>query len=82
MEFIEIDLPSGEHGTEFTCWETFAGVLAPVVKATYGNTLVERFGDYQRDVKACLESQSSFQSPSSIPPTSKPEPENQVNGST
>jgi len=80
MEFIEIELANGELGTEFTCWETFAGVLAPVVKATYGSTLVERFGDYQRDVKAYLESQSS--SPSSIPPTSKSEPENMVNGST
>lgn len=82
MEFIEIDLANGEHGTEFTCWETFAGVLAPVVKATYGNTLVERFGDYQRDVKAYLESQSSSLSPPPNPPTSKPEPENPVNGST
>lgn len=81
MEFIEIDLANGEQGTEFTCWETFAGVLAPVVKATYGNTLVERFGDYQRDVKAYLESQSSS-SPSPNPPTSKPEPENPINGST
>jgi hypothetical protein len=82
MEFIEIELENGEHGTEFSCWETFAGVLAPVVKATYGSTLVERFGDYQRDVKAYLESQPSSPSPSSIPPTSKPESENPVNGST
>jgi len=82
MEFIEIELANGELGTEFTCWETFAGVLAPVVKATYGSTLVERFGDYQRDVKAYLESQSSSPSPPPNPPTSKSEPENPVNGST
>ena len=56
MEFVEIELEGGGKGTEFSCWETFGGVLAPVVKATHGGTLVERFGDYQRDVKAFLES--------------------------
>lgn len=57
MEFISIDLGEGKgEGTEFNCWETFAGIMAPVVKATYGGTLAERFGDYQRDVKAFLES--------------------------
>jgi hypothetical protein len=59
MEFISITLENGEQGTEFSCWETFGGVLAPVVKATYGNTLVARFGDYQRDVKTFLESPST-----------------------
>lgn len=59
MEFISNTLENGEDGTEFSCWETFGGVLAPVVKATYGGTLVERFGDYQRDVKAFLESSST-----------------------
>jgi hypothetical protein len=59
MEFISITLENGEQGTEFNCWETFGGVLAPVVKAAYGHTLVERFGDYQRDVKAFLESPST-----------------------
>lgn len=57
MEFVEMELESGEAGTEFSCWETFGGVLGPVVKATVGGTLVERFGDYQRDVKAYLENQ-------------------------
>ena len=63
MEFLSttLTLENGEEGegTEFSCWETFGGILAPVVKATYGNTLVERFGDYQRDVKAFLESSST-----------------------
>ena len=55
MEFVELELENGEIGTEFSCWETFGGVLGPVVKATVGGTLVERFGDYQRDVKTYLE---------------------------
>jgi hypothetical protein len=55
MEFIEIELENGERGTEFSCWETFGGVLASVVKGTYGGTLVERFGDYQRDVRGFFE---------------------------
>jgi len=59
MEFLSITLENGEEGTEFSCWETFGGVLASVVKATYGSTLVERFGDYQRDVKAFLSDPST-----------------------
>jgi hypothetical protein len=69
MEFIEIELGEGKgEGTEFSCWETFAGVLTPIVKATYGGTLIERFGDYNRDVKAFLESTSpsSFSSASAL----------------
>ena len=61
MEFLPLTLPDNTPGTEFSCWETFGGVLAPVVKATVGSTLVERFGDYQRDVKAYLETQSPAQ---------------------
>jgi len=55
MEFVEVELGEGEMGTEFSCWETFGGILGPVVKAVAGEQLVERFGDYQRDVKAYLE---------------------------
>jgi hypothetical protein len=62
LEFIEIELESGEKGTEFSCWETFGGVLGPVVKATVGGTLVERFGDYQRDVKGYLEGKKGEES--------------------
>ncbi|KAG9236347.1 hypothetical protein BJ875DRAFT_503425 [Amylocarpus encephaloides] len=51
MEFREV-----EGGTGYLCWETFGGLLAPVVKRTVGSTLVDRFGDYARDVKQYLES--------------------------
>lgn len=51
MEFAEN--PSG--GTDYCCWETFGGLLGSVVKATVGGQLVNRFGDYARDVKAFVE---------------------------
>jgi len=51
MEFVQRE----EGGTEYACWETFGGVLGPVVKRMVGGTLVDRFGDYARDVKGFLE---------------------------
>ncbi|PVH82111.1 hypothetical protein DL98DRAFT_653466 [Cadophora sp. DSE1049] len=36
----------GRKGTEYVCWETFGGVLAPVVRLAVGGTLRERFGEY------------------------------------
>jgi len=51
MDFVAIE----GGGTDYTCWETFGGILAVAVKGTVGSTLVERFGDYARDVKGFLE---------------------------
>jgi hypothetical protein len=45
------EIEGGETRTEVVCWETFGGVLAPVVKLTAGKTLVERFGDYFAGLK-------------------------------
>ncbi|KAH9220232.1 hypothetical protein DL95DRAFT_456764 [Leptodontidium sp. 2 PMI_412] len=46
-ELTEIDEgDEGRKGTEYVCWETFGGVLAPVVKLAVGGTLRERFGEY------------------------------------
>lgn len=50
MEFVDWD-----GGTEYSCWETFGGLLGSVVKATVGGQLVDRFGDYARDVKGYVE---------------------------
>jgi len=50
MEFVKAD-----GGTDYTCWETFSGVLAPVVKRVVGRTLGSRFEDYARDVKEFVE---------------------------
>jgi hypothetical protein len=55
MEFLEIALDDGKIGTEYSCWETFGGLLGPVVKSTFGNQLVDRFGDYARDVRGYFE---------------------------
>jgi hypothetical protein len=55
MEFLEIALDNGMIGTEYSCWETFGGLLGPVVKSTFGNNLVDRFGDYASDVRRYFE---------------------------
>jgi hypothetical protein len=46
-----------ERVANYGSWlrETFGGVLAPVVKYTTGAKLVDRFGDYSRDLKAYYE---------------------------
>ncbi|CAG8961638.1 hypothetical protein HYFRA_00006175 [Hymenoscyphus fraxineus] len=54
MEFYE----DGEGGTEYLCWETFGGVLGPIVRRTVGGQLVDRFGDYASDVRGFFESPS------------------------
>lgn len=51
MEFVETE----DGGTEYSCWETFGGVLGSVVKRMVGEQLVDRFGDYARDVKKFVE---------------------------
>ena len=52
MEFLEFE---GLEGTEYVCWETFGGILGGAVKATVGAQLVDRFGEYARDVKLWIE---------------------------
>lgn len=51
MEFTEYEIEGGAIGTDYVCWETFGGLLARGVKAAKGSQLVERFGDYSRDVR-------------------------------
>ncbi|KAH7411097.1 hypothetical protein BKA64DRAFT_741705 [Cadophora sp. MPI-SDFR-AT-0126] len=46
-ELVEVNEGAqGRNGTEYVCWETFGGVLAPVVRLAVGGTLRERFGEY------------------------------------
>ncbi|KAK3354197.1 hypothetical protein B0H65DRAFT_553929 [Neurospora tetraspora] len=48
QEFVQVYPPSGtldEPETAYRCWETFYGVLAPVVKAAAGNQIM-RGGTY------------------------------------
>jgi len=51
MEFVECQMEDGDMGTSYVCWETFGGMLGSVVKATVGNQLIDRFGDYSRDLR-------------------------------
>ncbi len=54
MEFIEVDV-DGKIETDYSCWETFGGMMGSTVKFTVGSQLIDRFGDYARDVKEFLE---------------------------
>ncbi|KAH8885676.1 hypothetical protein GQ53DRAFT_751024 [Thozetella sp. PMI_491] len=47
QEFVEA--PGGE--TEYICWETFYGLLAPVVKFMVGRQLITGFGVWMEDLK-------------------------------
>ncbi|PBP23562.1 hypothetical protein BUE80_DR005537 [Diplocarpon rosae] len=46
------DEQHGVVGTRYVCWETFAGVMAPIVKWTVGASLVSRFGEYAGGLRA------------------------------
>ncbi|KAF8850930.1 hypothetical protein BDZ45DRAFT_679498 [Acephala macrosclerotiorum] len=54
MEMVEVE---GEGGmkTDYVCWETFGGMLGPMIKMVVGSQLVDRFGDYSRDLRQYFE---------------------------
>ena len=55
-ELVEVDEGGeGRKGTEYVCWETFGGVLAPVVRLAVGGTLRERFGEYAEGLRGFCE---------------------------
>ncbi|KUJ16224.1 uncharacterized protein LY89DRAFT_685256 [Mollisia scopiformis] len=51
MEMVEVE----GGGTDYVCWETFGGMLGSVVKMMVGAQLVDRFGDYSRDLREHFE---------------------------
>ncbi|EAA36189.2 hypothetical protein GE21DRAFT_842 [Neurospora crassa] len=54
QEFVEIHPPLGtldEPETAYQCWETFYGVLAPVVKAAAGSQIVRGFDVWMEGLK-------------------------------
>jgi len=59
MEFIETEFEDGTRGTEYICWETYGGLLGPAVKGFVGTKLIDRFGDYAKDVKGFCEGGAS-----------------------
>ncbi|KAJ4404473.1 hypothetical protein N0V82_010490, partial [Gnomoniopsis sp. IMI 355080] len=51
QEFVD----DGHGGTEYTCWETMYGPLAPVVRLTTGKSLEKGFEAWGLDLKARAE---------------------------
>lgn len=47
QEFIEGE---GGKGTDYVCWETFYGVLAPLTKIAVGNKVVAGFKLWGQDL--------------------------------
>lgn len=55
QEFIEVEGKDGSVGCEYFCWETFYGLLAPVVKLSVGGKLVVAFGTWMSGLKEFVE---------------------------
>lgn len=59
QEFVQIDPapfgPRDEPHTAYACWETFYGVLAPVVRLSVGLQLVKGFDTWMEDMKGRAE---------------------------
>ncbi|KAL2269637.1 hypothetical protein VTJ83DRAFT_1821 [Remersonia thermophila] len=55
-EFVElVDSATGKVQTEYRCWETFYGPLAPVVKLTVGGKLEKAFEVWSKGLKWWVE---------------------------
>ncbi|KAL1837040.1 hypothetical protein VTJ49DRAFT_4329 [Mycothermus thermophilus] len=56
-EFVEVvvDSATGEVQTEYRCWETFYGPLAPVVRLTVGGKLEKAFEVWSKGLKWWVE---------------------------
>ncbi|KAK3694252.1 hypothetical protein B0T22DRAFT_402736 [Podospora appendiculata] len=51
QEFIEAETPDGRLFTTYACWETFYGLLAPVLRLAVGGQLCKGFDAWMRDLK-------------------------------
>ncbi|KAK3336397.1 hypothetical protein B0T19DRAFT_37747 [Cercophora scortea] len=51
QEFIEVETLDGRLSTEYACWETFYGVLAPVVRLGMGGQLCKGFDAWMYGLK-------------------------------
>ncbi|KAH7316495.1 hypothetical protein B0I35DRAFT_433226 [Stachybotrys elegans] len=59
QEFVE----DGDGGVEYACWETFHGLLAPVVKMMVGTSLLWGFGAWMDGLKEYTEKFASNAAP-------------------
>lgn len=55
-ERVQELVDDGRGGTEYSCWETMYGLLAPVVRLTVGKSLEKAFRCWTEDLKARAES--------------------------
>lgn len=54
QEFVEVE-GEGAVACEYFCWETFYGLLAPVVRLSVGGKLVTAFGAWMSGLKTFVE---------------------------
>lgn len=55
QEFVEVEREDGSAVCEYFCWETFYGLLAPVVRLSVGGKLVVAFGAWMDGFKKFVE---------------------------
>ncbi|KAK4237374.1 hypothetical protein C8A03DRAFT_44753 [Achaetomium macrosporum] len=55
QEFVEVGSGEGEPETEYRCWETFYGALAPVVRLAVGKQIERGFDAWTEGLKARAE---------------------------
>ena len=60
-ERVQELLETPDGGTEYYCWETFYGLLAPVVRYMVGGQLVTGFGAWMEDLKGEAEKRTKDQ---------------------
>lgn len=72
MEFVEYKMEDGTIGTAYENWETFGGMLARFVRSNYGEQLVDRFGDYSRDLQGEVMKRMGEEPVRSVPEPAEP----------
>jgi hypothetical protein len=54
-EFHLVELEDGRSATDYLCWETFGGVLAPVLRVVVGTKVRNGFGAWMSGMKGAAE---------------------------
>ena len=60
QEFVELD---GGDATDYRCWETFYGLLAPVVRLAAGKQVEKGFAAWQAGLKGRAEAEGAGKGP-------------------
>lgn len=58
IDLLEAELEDGVIGTEYVSADSPGGALGSMVKLFTGSVVVERLGDYARDLKAFCEKEA------------------------